>query len=180
MKTGDWIRFAAVTAGALLIVLTLAHARAHYRRPRDDEAVEIVQATVSTVTSEMLAERRPIVITDRLAGDPVESLARTVFSWQHVTRSADEPCRMDAFERTRSRFTLVFFDASATIVGDPSVVIKPVGEESYDGVAVVLAVGRVLVLPPGWRFLPLAAGARRACLDDVFTAVFGSTSSSEE
>ena len=165
--------FAIVIAVVAIAVLTLAHARAHFKGVGDD--AEILQAPVSGVTAEMLAERKPIVITDRIAGDhPVDALARTVFRWQHATRSKETPCRLDAFERSRARFTLVYFSsafADPAFADPPALVIKP-SEGEGDGVAVLLAVGRVLVLPPGWAFLPLAAGARMVRLDDVFTAIF--------
>jgi uncharacterized cupin superfamily protein len=170
-----WLGFFAVASIALLVLLALAHARANLRLPAASEDLEILQATVSTITPEMLAERRPIVIIDRIAGDPVESLATTVFRWQHMTRTSDRACRMDAFERSRARFTLVHYPydehADSLSSDGGAVVVKPAGDEAHDGVAVLLSAGRVLVLPPGWRFLPLVAGARRARLDDLFTAV---------
>ena len=162
-----------VAAGAMVLLvftlLLIAHARAHFRCQR--EYTQIIQAAVSAVTPEMLAERRPVVIEDRLVGDPAESLARTVFRWQHVRRRAATPCRLDAFTHTRARFTLLYFEAPTA--ADPSVVIRPrEGDDDGDGIAVVLAVGRVLVLPPGWRFLPLASNCRSVEIDDVFSALF--------
>ena len=157
----------AVALAVVLVLLFASHARLYYT----GGGASLLQASVDTVTSELLAERRPIVIEDRVV-NPADLVA-TVFRWQYAWRSGVEPCRLDAFETCRARFTLLFF-----LEGDDStVVIKaPTGTntntntntntDTYTDIAVRLAAGRTLVLPPMWRYLPLSVGARRIRLHD--------------
>ena len=128
-----------------------------------------MQAPLSEVTPELLAERRPIVVDERLV-DPAGFAASAAFRWQHVWRSAEpEACRLDAFASTSpARFTLLFFDSTES--SQPTIVIKTaLSGDDGEAVAVRLAPGRVLIMPPGWRYLPLAAGARRVRMHDAFT-----------
>ena len=154
------------------IVLVLAHARAHFR---PTELEQLVQAPLSAVTPDLLAERRPILVEDRMV-DPA-SLARSpLFRWLVVSRGTPQPrSPADGFATTRARFTLVFYvedqpsDPSSGPV--PNVVLK---DSRGADVVVRLAPGRVLVLPPGWRYMPLSASPRAltVALDDAFSYFF--------
>jgi hypothetical protein len=168
----------AVALAVVLVLLFASHARLYYTGGGCGGA-SLLQASVDTVTSELLAERRPIVIEDRVV-NPADLVA-TVFRWQYAWRSGVEPCRLDAFETCRARFTLLFFlegDDSTVVIKAPTNTNTNTNThtntdtdtdthtDTNTDIAVRLAAGRTLVLPPMWRYLPLSVGARRIRLHD--------------
>lgn len=152
-----WVVAIAIAVAALF----LSHAKLYLNPPQG----QILQAPLSGVTTELLGERRPLVIEDRVV-DPLD-LARTVLRGQYAwssgaERCPDEPCVSSA------RFTLVYFATTdGTIVIECAKCTPPT---SPGPVAVVLVAGRVLVLPPGWRYTP-SGPATRVRLHDPATAV---------
>jgi hypothetical protein len=155
---------------AALAVVAAAHVRRHVRGPREARDATILQAPAARVTAALLAERQPLVIDERVV-DPTE-LLRTVFRWQYIWASGPDPCPAPppagaaaaaAPLESSARFTLLWFSAGAE--ADAGVLIQ----SRVADVLVRLAVGRVLVLPPGWRYSPTRAGCLRVRLEDPIT-----------
>jgi len=154
-----------VAATVACVALFLSHARLYLSTPHG----EILQAPISRITAELLSERRPVVTEDRVV-DPTE-LVRTVLRWQYVWSSGSGPCPEGA-SVSDARFTLVFFPLS-----DGTVVIECARPEAVPTppVAVMLAAGRTLILPPGWRYSPMGqTAAQRVRLHDPVTAIMSS------
>jgi len=181
-----WVVALAIAA----LAVVLAHARRYYSTATyggEGDPIQILQTRLEDATPELLAERRPLVIEDRLV-DPATDLLKTLFRMQYVWKSRAERCPDVAagFGVARARFTLVFFlptptdsDAGAE-GGDFDVVIRrPAGralddeEDGDGGVAVRLAPGRTLVLPPRWRYATLgdARSATQVRLHDSISVL---------
>jgi hypothetical protein len=123
----------------------------------------MLQASAASCTPALLAEKRPIVIQDRVVRH--EDLLTTVFRFQHLYASAREGLPPDPRpRRSRARFT-VLFDPDRDVRVD---VLHPDG----DGGLVRVALGRAqaLVLPPRWCYAA-PDGARELRLYDSFHAV---------
>lgn len=150
-----WVVLLAVVAA----VLCAAHVRRYYRRGGN---AAIVQTSLSELSPELLAGRRPIVIEDVLVR-PSDLATSSAFRWQHVWRSSVEPCRADGgFEVATARFTLLFYDHDGGEAGVDGgggvVVIEPPETGGANATAVRLVAGRAIVLPPRWRYSGVLGG----------------------
>ena len=159
----------AVIAAVLVAILAVAHVRRYYR----GGDATIAQARLDAVTPALLAERRPLVVEDVLVS-PGELAASPVFRWQHVWRSRAEPCDGKGTLAT-ARFTLLYYEHGAG--GDRGaggdVVIEPPASAAAAGAAAVrLVPGRVIVLPPRWRYYG-GTGLMRVRMHDPVSAILG-------
>lgn len=131
-------------SSVLAIAVTWVYVK-YYLTPSEDPA--LLQTTLALCTPELLAEKNPILITDRVFKH--EDLLGTVFKYQHVYTSPREPL-LQGFS-TRARFTLLFSDDGGTDSEAASYVdiSHPVNPEAIT--RVVIRPHETLVLPPMWR-----------------------------
>lgn len=127
----------------LLVVLMCAYVASHYWCPI--ESLEIAQTDMSTCTESVLLERRPLVITDRLA-NPDDLLKRSCFRLLYVGVTAPHAILTHNPVTTTARFTILY----QTHVDSTRVqILHP---RSGQGVEVVLHRHQSLVIPPQWMF----------------------------
>lgn len=166
-----WVVVLAVVAA----VVACAHAR-RYRTGSSSSETTILQVRLEDAKPDLLEERRPLVVEDRLV-DPASSLLATLLRWQYVWRGPmGEACPVaPAFTLARCRFTLVYFGGAgppdppsiasiASIASNASddfelsesvdVILQrgEPGGASEQSVAVRLVSGRTLIIPPGFRY----------------------------
>ena len=123
----------------VVAILVAAHVRNHMT-PCD--GVQILQAPLSRCTPELFAEKRPVVITDRVVDH--RDLPRTVFKCQHIWTGCQRLVQTKA-HRTFARFTLLFTSTLTNVdIAHP--------KHPTEIVRIVLDVGRTLVLPPLWYY----------------------------
>jgi hypothetical protein len=133
---------------AIVILTTLVYTR-YYMTPTDHP--ELLQTPLSLCSPELLAEKNPILITDRLVKH--EDILSTVFKYQYVYASkretiggrdrAKDANGMIKGVNTRARFTILFSDTEDAFVD--------ISHPTIGGVTrVVLRSHETLVLPPMW------------------------------
>jgi hypothetical protein len=169
----SWWTIVAVVA---VVALLAAHARL-YAWPPDGGV--ILQAPLASVTPDLLAERRPLVIEDGVV-DP-RDLLTTVLRWQTCWHSDVEACPAGVEARTDARFTALYFAAASDAQQQeqqqeqsPAVVIEQRSRPGQE-TAVLLHDARVLLLPPGYRYRPLST-ALRIRAHDPFTVLLSAAS----
>jgi hypothetical protein len=138
----------------VVAILVAAHVRNHLTPCK---GVQIVQAPLSRCTPELFAEKRPVVITDRVVDH--RDLPRTVFKCQHLWTGRPRQVVENAgnagnagndgiagkAHRSMARFTLLFSTTPTSIdIAHP--------RHPSDIVRIVLDAGRTLVLPPLWYY----------------------------
>jgi hypothetical protein len=172
-ERGRWAWCAAIVALVALATLLTAHVQRHVRGPRDESECRIVQVTAADASAALLAQRRPLVIEDRVV-DPAQ-LLDTVFRWQYVrtTRYAVGPGQSAL---AAGRFTLLWFDPALERDGGSGGGGNAVAIHcSVASLLVRLGSGMVLVLPPGWTFEPtslLGQPCVAVRLDDPVSVTF--------
>ena len=195
MTIGRWA-FAVAAIAALLIML--AHAKLYFRGA---SAQSILQAPLDALTPQTLAERCPVVVEDVLV-DPGQLGSAPLFRWQHVWRSGEEVESAQSFVTATARFTLLYYRHEDGLEGggEGGVVLllppspprprskrRPRSQrgsldekenENEQPVAVRMVPGRVLILPPMWRYRDALGSSasgpplRRCRLHDSVSAVF--------
>ena len=133
---------------AIVAVLIVGHVR-RYSTPCED--VQILQVPLASLTPALLAERRPIVVQERMV-DP-KDLLDTVFKWRYlfvVQGKKGQGGRQ--LRNTWARFTLIYGlgeeeEEHVVELTHPSFPAEPV--------EIVLRRGRTLILPPWWTYTVL-------------------------
>lgn len=146
----------------LLILLGLLVAGVYLRHcTRVPPDVQIVQPTLEGCGPAILAERRPIVLTERLADHG--ELLNTVFKWTYLWSSG--PSEVAPGEDGRAsawtRFTILYDpDKDVDVdIAPPTTSGSPTTSED-DKVRVRLRRSQTLVLPPSWRYSVSQPGCR--------------------
>ena len=118
----------------------------YYTTPCKD--MQIVQTSLRKCTPDLLAEKRPVVLEDRVLdhGD----LLGTVFKFQFVTSERSPSSLAETAYKTPARFTLLFLDGEDVTTHVD--IVHPV--PGTGGARVVLRRGTTLVVPPRWTVTP--------------------------
>jgi hypothetical protein len=132
---------------------------------RCSEGMQIIQLPLARCTPELLGEKRPVVITDRLANHA--DLVGTLFRWSHVYASAAARVPPGQVRRSMARYAILY-DAESDVAVD---IAHPEGGATW--VSVKLRRHQTLVLPPRWRFVA-PSGCTSIRLYDPFYAVASS------
>ena len=154
---------------ALTIVIVLLHVHAHLT---PCEGVQILQATLSQCTPALFAEKRPIVITDRVVNH-ADVWEKTAIRYQHVWSGTQVEVVPGKRSRAIARHTLLFIDdvkgdvkgyvkgyaIGSALIGNTTVDISH-PKHPNDVVRVVLSGGRTLVLPPMWYYQVTGSGGK--------------------
>lgn len=159
-----------------VVVTIVACAHAHkYRGGGGGVQTTILQVRLEDAAPDLLEERRPLVIEDRLV-DPAGSLLSTLLRCQYVWRGPyGEACPVaPAFELARCRFTLVFFVVADDAASSVDIILRR--QDVAVAVAVRLVSGRVLVIPPGFSYAvaespPSSVFVQRLRMHDTATAI---------
>jgi hypothetical protein len=149
--------YAAVLGGVLLLAVA-AYVR-YYLRPCDG-AFQILQVPLDRCRPEVLAEKRPLVLAERVVDH--DDLLRTVFRWQHVRAVRDRVHPASGEHVASARFTLLF-DAERDVDVD---IAHPVAAQQ--AARVKLRRSQTLVLPPMWRYSVTAGCAQLRLYDPLF------------
>jgi hypothetical protein len=155
------VTWSIVCAVSLLAVLFLLHVRLYYK----DADMLIIQTSLaslgemvasdSDVAWDLLRERRPIVLEDRLV-DPHRDISASILGWQYVWKSGRETTASGdkGMTRTRERFTALYFVPTDSVddSDDYYTVYVSSPSDPTSVVAIRLLPGRVLILPPRWSY----------------------------
>ena len=147
----------AAAAVVVVAILLAAHVR-HHLTPC--EGVQILQASLAQCTPSIFAEKRPVVITDRVVDH--DDLRRTVLRYLHLWGGRQSEVEPGKRTRAVARFTLLFLSAAVATSAAAVDIVHP--KHPNEVVRVVLAAGRTLVLPPLWSYLTASKGVLRVSL----------------
>jgi hypothetical protein len=127
----------------------------------------MLQATLSRFRPDLLLEKQPIVLTDRVH-DHADLLV-TALRGQYTAAEAPRPVPLGVTRTTRSRLTMLFFHRGGAGCSSCAVdIVHPGGA----GVRVLLPRHQTLLLPPHWRYTLVDAGGNESvdatdiCLHD--------------
>jgi hypothetical protein len=112
-------------------------------------SVQILQTKLENCTPELLSEKQPVVLTDRVIDHA--DLLKTTFKYQFLTSEPKHGMTPGVRYVTTARFTLLFSSAQDTHVD----LAHPKALD--DLVRVKLRSGMTLVVPPRWTVCPGAA-----------------------
>ena len=135
--------------------VTLCHRRAYVNAMKDPE---LLQMSLDKLTVDLLSERQTILIEDSIVDAP-NALLETVFRKLYI-RMDEIPGDLTHY-RCRARYTLVTCKTEDALL--------TLRREGLSGVDVNMAVGQVLILPPGWTVETESRGCRVVSLHDMFT-----------
>lgn len=157
-----WRRVLFLLAVVVGVCLLLAHVRAYYSGAGGGVAATLIQVSAADATSDLLAERQPMVLMDALVVPDHQALMRTLFRWQYLVARRRVGVS-DGF--AAARFTLLTSFSSDAAAAAPVVSIS-CGSTAVD---VRLARGRTLVLPPRWAWRSAGAELLESALHDPVT-----------
>ena len=130
----------------IVFLLALIYIR-YYTTP--SRYPELVQTTLALCTPELLSEKNPILLTDRVVNHA--DLLGTVFKYQYARSSVPAPLRGGANKmKTDARFTLIYTTMASNVVVDIEL------PNTHHQMRVLLRVHETLVVPPRWTIRPAA------------------------
>lgn len=135
-----------------VVLICLIHLRAHFSCPHD--GIEVIQLGVAHVTDEILMEKRPLLIMDRII-DHNKFVQLSPLRFLHIRSYKPMICRSQnasLLVRTSARFTLLYQIHSETVN------VHMYHPSSAIGVILILRQFQTLILPPKWRYV---------CLEEV-------------
>ena len=133
-----------VAAMVALLVVAVAYTRWHLTPSGE---CTLLQTRLDSVTPELLAEKNPVVLLDRVTRHA--DLLRTVFRFQYVWAASPAAATGD-WQEARSRFTLL---CAPPIDGYDGALVDITHPRRVGGIVrVVLRPGQTLVLPPWWWY----------------------------
>lgn len=159
LKFEGWRRVLLLLAVVVGVCLLLAHVRAYYVGA--GVAATLIQVSAADATSDLLAERQPMVLMDALVVPDHLALMRTLFRWQYLVARRRVGVS-DGF--AAARFTLL--TSFSSDAAEAAVVSISCGSTAVD---VRLARGRTLVLPPRWAWRSAGAELVESALHDPVT-----------
>ncbi len=124
--------------------------------------IEILQMNLHQVKPEILLEKKPIIIQDKIMC--VDALVKTTFAYNYLVMDESFVKTGDTFMKARSKYTLLtspFWDARIDIAVPGSDVNK--------FVSVKLGRNQVLILPAMWHYRTMTEKVKRIILDDLVT-----------
>lgn len=124
-------------------VILLLYLRAYFSVPTRD--IEVSQASLASVTDDLLLAKRPLIIVDRII-DHVDMVRRSGFRLLHILAFVPRQCTEGLAVRATARFTLLFQSRSES----GNVEIRHPLTRAR--VVMVLHRDQTLVLPPRWVY----------------------------
>ena len=152
-----------VVAAAVALLLLFVYVR-YFTVPNPD--FQILQTTLAACTPELLAEKLPVVLTERVTDHA--ALLRTVFRFQYVHADAAEACPTTSTP-SRARFAVVYL--AEDVMEENAFVDIAHPRDSGDPVRIRLRLGTTVIIPPRWSYACSPGGARVVRLYDTFHAV---------
>lgn len=136
----------------IVVVVLLVYIRDYMRSgPRFSMEQYIIQTRVDKFKSDILLERQPVVIHDRVFD--VLGLAKNTLRYQYVYVKMTENQQLMSFKRpmdTLAKFTFIT-PLSIKEGGKVSMAARPVGTSEDKDIVFRLRSGQVLILPAHWQ-----------------------------
>lgn len=142
----------------IIIIVLICHIRFY---TKTHPSLTILQSTIDKVDFEMLNNKIPIIITDRVVN--IQDVFTTIFNYQYTF--INQINKSKSWEQNSSKFMIASPDTNQTIkIAHPKSNLR---DGKYEYVDIVLQKNQILILPYGWWILtnnyPLFV------LDDVFS-----------
>lgn len=133
-----------------------------------DPPYTIVQVTLDKLTPDILQEKQPVLVNDRIVN--IDALLKTVFAYMYMFSDERFLEPSDKFSKTTAKYTIFtspFWDTNIDIA-DPSNLHQ---QQSPKYITIKLHQNKVLIMPSQWLYRITDKRIKRILLDDILSIV---------